>query len=845
MGRRYHKRKLFTRSASGVLAAKEREGPLLKNKPRGREPKQKRTKYADPSRHFLNWVQGLEFEKTFLGRLYLFLEDQFQVRQILVLGGFSLVLSFLLIYDFEFPYHLSLGKAAPRDIRSPMSFELVDEIATQEKQALEEALQPPIFDYDPSINGSLLTSWGRAVREMRLLLRKHGLLDRNRLKESEIQNLLGYKSEFEKTLGRPISERSFRWLVQRGFNSRHENIIADALEIWGSEKLINNLGDFIPSDLDRIVIREIARPDNEAFTIHKSIIKDLSIRPENQDEANLHYEKLSAAEFREVDLIVRTLLLPNLTLNKKETEARKKAARESVLPVVISVKKNQSIVREGQTVQPIHLKIVEEVEKRKAEKKTLALVLASSMMFLCLLLVMFAYLKRFTFSKVRIESKEITLMGVVTLLMVGITKTFFVIMEAAFLSKYGKIIPDTFFLFLAPVAAGAMMAGLLIFAGEVVWIFSLFLAIALSMMVEMKFAFFVVTMAGSIAAARSVFKCQTRNDIYKAGLRVGLVNAATIALVLTVTMVSEGDLATNLAWSVPAGLLSGILSSMVTMMFIPLLESAFNVTTDVKLLELSNLNHPLLKDMIVKAPGTYHHSLVVGAMCEAAGEEMGANPLLAKVMAYYHDIGKMEHPQYFVENQRPDYNAHDYVTPYMSKTILIAHVKDGAEMAMKYKLGKPIIDGILQHHGTTLISYFYNKALENADEDVDQVSEEDFRYPGPKPQFKEAALVMLADSVEAAARSLEDPTPVRLRNIVKNVIHRKFSDGQLDECNLTLKDLTVIEQVFNRILIGIYHQRIDYPTRPGAGGISDAPPTSLFQEPPMSATKAGRGPATA
>jgi putative nucleotidyltransferase with HDIG domain len=228
--------------------------------------------------------------------------------------------------------------------------------------------------------------------------------------------------------------------------------------------------------------------------------------------------------------------------------------------------------------------------------------------------------------------------------------------------------------------------------------------------------------------------------------------------------------------------------------------------------------------MIVKAPGTYHHSLVVGSMCEAAAEEIGANPLLAKVMAYYHDIGKNEHAQYFIENQRGSNNPHDHISPHMSKTVLIAHVKDGAEMGYRHKLGKPIIDGILQHHGTTLISYFYNKAIEEQNEDIDTVDEEDFRYPGPKPQFKEAALLMLADSIEAAARSLEEPTPARLTSLVKNIIQNKFLDGQLDQCDLTLRDLGTIENCYRRVILGIYHQRVDYPTAtPSAQTVAQGP----------------------
>jgi putative nucleotidyltransferase with HDIG domain len=192
-------------------------------------------------------------------------------------------------------------------------------------------------------------------------------------------------------------------------------------------------------------------------------------------------------------------------------------------------------------------------------------------------------------------------------------------------------------------------------------------------------------------------------------------------------------------------------------------------------------------------------------------------------MSYYHDIGKTQHSQYFIENQKAGHNPHDHLSPHMSKTILIAHVKDGVELGLEHKLGKPIIDGIVQHHGTTLIAFFYNRAVEKLDEEIDEVAEADFRYPGPKPQFREAALIMLADSIEAASRSLDEPTPVRLQNIVKNIIQRKFMDGQLDDCNLTLKDLTLIEESFIKILHGIYHQRINYPKRAG-GGMSEAAP---------------------
>jgi cyclic-di-AMP phosphodiesterase PgpH len=328
----------------------------------------------------------------------------------------------------------------------------------------------------------------------------------------------------------------------------------------------------------------------------------------------------------------------------------------------------------------------------------------------------------------------------------------------------------------------------------------------------MSITFLLVTLISGIAGARGVFASRNRNEVYMAGIKTGGIAALTVFLVHAIIHLGEPDLFHQLVWSVGAAFAGGLTSSLLALTFVSLLESSFNYTTDMKLLELSSLNHPLMQQLMMKAPGTYHHCMAVGNMCEAAARDIGANPLLAKVMAYYHDIGKMEHANYFIENQRPGHNPHDHVSPNMSKTILVAHVKDGAEMALHHKLGRPIVDGILQHHGTTLISYFYNKALEEQDEDVTgNVEESDFRYPGPKPQFREAALVMLGDSIEATARSLEEPTSGRLNSIVENIIESKFMDGQLDECNLTIRDLAVIKETFKRMLQAIYHQRMDYP----------------------------------
>ena len=358
--------------------------------------------------------------------------------------------------------------------------------------------------------------------------------------------------------------------------------------------------------------------------------------------------------------------------------------------------------------------------------------------------------------------------------------------------------------FALPVASGAMLVSLLL---------DFHLALAFSFIVSLLMGmvfpgdpfmplFYFIT---SVMAALHVIRCKKRTAVIRAGGMTALVSfVAIIGIDLY-----HGQLVGRGLFDLGAGLLGAALTATIVSVTLPFFEAVFDIATDIKLLELMDPNQPLLKELVYKSPGTYHHSIVIGNLAEAASEAINENPLLARVGSYYHDIGKVQKPEYFIENQRVDENKHDRLSPSMSSLIITSHVKEGAEMAKQQKLPSAIVDIIRQHHGNSLITYFYQKAKEL--QPVGPVAEQDFRYPGPRPRTKVAAIVMLADAVEAASRTLVEPTPQRIQSLTNSVITRIFLDDQLSMCDLTLKDLREISKSFNMILNGIFHHRIDYP----------------------------------
>ncbi len=305
-----------------------------------------------------------------------------------------------------------------------------------------------------------------------------------------------------------------------------------------------------------------------------------------------------------------------------------------------------------------------------------------------------------------------------------------------------------------------------------------------------------------LASGIMVFGARRRNTIINSGIAVGLIQAISFFLIERLSFVDPMRYLVLL--------LNGIVSAMIVLGILPVFEYLFGRITNIKLLELADFNNPILNRLMLEAPGTYHHSLVVGNLSQAACKAIGANALLARIGAYYHDIGKLDKPEYFTENQDARTNVHEALPPSMSKLVIMNHIKEGVDLAKKHRLNPRIIDFIQQHHGKSLVYFFYRRALEDS-ATPEEITEDGFRYLGPKPTTKETAVVLLADSVEAATRSLKEPTAQHIEEVVHKIINNKFIDGQLDECELTLKDLEIISTVFGHILSGIYHTRVNYP----------------------------------
>ena len=518
--------------------------------------------------------------------------------------------------------------------------------------------------------------------------------------------------------------------------------------------------------------------------------------------------------------IAKRALRPNLTANIAETERRRAMAAAGVKDAVIQIKRGQKIIGDGELVTPDGLRMLAAMRAQtdrfdvfEASGGTAALV--------ALLLAGIWTFHRKAFRRFRPTRRDGLLLGLLLLTFLGAFRLAAAVAEA--LHDRWPGLPLQSLLVLLPVAAGAMLVRLLL-NQELALFFGLVLSMLVGVMLGNSLFFAVYGLLGSLVAATQVARARDRAALFRSGVWVGVVNAGVVLAFALAA--GKGPARDALLGASSAAVGSALLVPTLALALTPLLELAFGYASDLKLLELANLNHPALKELIVQSPGTYHHSIIVGSLVEAAAEATGCNPLLGRTCAYYHDIGKGKNPLYFGENQKGE-NPHDCLAPGMSAVIIKRHVTDGLELARRYKLPRAVQDVIAQHHGTRLVGFFHHRAMKEAEGREGAVEDAVFRYTGPRPQFREAALVMLADAVEAASRAMAEPTTERLQALVQRIITAVFTEGQLDECDLTLRDLNAISLSFLHTLEGIYHSRPAYP--PGALG--GARPPSLVVAP--------------
>jgi hypothetical protein len=489
---------------------------------------------------------------------------------------------------------------------------------------------------------------------------------------------------------------------------------------------------------------------------------------------------------------------PNMIYNRAATDNAITEAVESVKPVQKTVKTGEIIVREGDRVTDEQISVLEQLGIQRSKSYPLTL-LGTLLLVLILFWLLLEFFKRY-YADIYENDRLIMLSGIIIVIIILITKFVTVIK----ISDQPEI--NSLMGYLAPVAAGSMLFSILL-DNRLAYFITMILALFVGLLTNGNQLLYAITaFVGGTVGVYQVSKVNQTSDLAKSGLNVALANIVTI---VTLAFLAGNISLNTILFGISMGAINGILSAVLMIGVLPYLESAFSVTSMIKLLELSNPNHELLRRLLLEAPGTYHHSLMVGNLAEASAEAVGANPLLVRVGAYYHDIGKIKRPEYFVENQRGFDNPHEKIAPALSTLIITSHVKEGLEMGREARLPEVILDFIGQHHGTSLAKYFYSRALEEDREG--KISEESFRYEGPKPQTKEVALVMLADSVEAAVRSLPEPTPENIREMVRVIINDKLDDGQLEECDLTFKDLDIISGSFCKLLEGVYHKRIEYP----------------------------------
>ena len=724
---------------------------------------------------------------------------------------------------------------SPYGFKAARDYRLADPERTGELQADARARVLPVFDFNPQVLDEVKDSVREGFSRMRDALagwaaeqpRRPEEPNRKRRAEevaAEAQQLrarlAGSRREFESHLA-SLDDEEFDALAADGFSDRAQEEVVRLLERAYPPSADGAPGAVVGSreELTQAGISALmVRPVGSSAERHAAAQSVLDVR-----EARAVLDRFAAEPGnvlpdaplplrRAVAGVARRQVRPNLAINLAETRARRESSAASVPAQVTLVRRGEKVLGDGELITEAHVARLSGMRAQVDRLDVVQLQLGGALMAALVLCAAWLFFKA-AFPRFRPTRRDGLLVALLLVGSLGMLQAWTSVTEA--LHDRYPLLTANALNYAVPVSAGALLVRFLL-GHELALFFAVVLAPLASVAQGNSVVFGLYALAGSLVGADRIGRARDWGGIFRAGVWVGLVNALTLAAFSLI----EGTGTDPDSWRRAAVALLGsaVTVPAVVVLLTPLVEALFGYASDIRLLELANLNHPALKELIVQAPGTYHHSIVMGSLVEAAAEAIGANPLLARSCAYYHDIGKGRNPLYFGENQRGE-DRHESLAPAMSALIIKRHVTDGLEMARQYRLPRRVADAIPQHHGTRLVGYFFHKAQREQEgrEHPQPLDVDAFRYPGPKPQFREAALVMLADTVEAASRNAQEPGREKLETLVQKLVHGILADGQLDECDLTLKDLAAVSRAFVTALERIYSARPGFQAAQRAG----------------------------
>jgi cyclic-di-AMP phosphodiesterase PgpH len=690
-----------------------------------------------------------------------------------------------------------VGQIVDQDVRAIQDVSYEDIIATNLKRAEAEAGQPSLYQLDSELierrEKAIATAFSRS-REVIEASAKGTL-------PAQERELLGV---LESKVGGTFPSDLLPVLLRQHFSPALENRILKILDSILRDGIVNDRARFLKDQRTGILVRDSASSFEHLLT-DSDVARDLAGAKAYLRQYRLDFSDLSQRDQAVLIRYLEDALFPTLLYRRAETEARRTQAALRVQPIQLQIRQGQTIIRGGEQVTA---NILLQLDALRKLQRPRSLVWQFGGYFLLTAIFVYSLWRYFVFYQTRHRK----IRNHMTLVLVVMASELLTMRLATALAeilgeRYQRFHDPSVLYYGIPFAFGALLTTLLVDVN--VGILSSGILAIMTGLFYGDISLAVYLTIGSLAGIYSVRQYKERSAILKAGLTIGIVNIVCLASldILRQVPLRFADMADQ----VILALLSGTLAAALASMFLPALETIFKIVTDVRLLEMSNLNAPVLRRLSVEAPGTYHHSLMVATLGEVAAESIGANSLLARVAAYYHDLGKLLKPEYFVENQAYGSNMHEDISPSKSCGIIAGHVSDGIQLAKDIGLPQRISDMIPQHHGTRVMTYFYQKAKEGANGRAEEITEADFRYPGPKPQSREAAIIMMADSVEAASRTLSEPTAALVQSMIDRLVDDIVRDNQLNECDITLRDVQRVKESFLKILAGIFHHRIDYP----------------------------------